>query len=446
MTEQGRKGAAAWRALCWSLAGLPACYLAAMLAKYHLDAPWLDQWEFIPFLAKSYEGTLTFGDFWAQHNEHRLVFPRLIMLVLARASHWNIAWELATSAVLGAGLFGVIVWQVVRTGRRLGPMGADALVPLLSLLVFSLSQWRNWFLGWQLQEFLNVLAAAGGLVLLCHPAGGWPRLIAAWALGLVATYSFANGLVFWPVGLVALVLAASGPRRLNAIRAGVWLALGTLVTASFLWGHEIPGHHPSLGLVFQHPLEYLLYVLKYLGAPVASFHGTLAAVAGLGALVVFCAFALSLFARRGALAKDLAPYVCFGLYAIASAAVTGVGRLGFGTEQAMSPRYVTFSSLLWVALIVFVYAALARQWPHVKSFAAKAAVCAAALCLALDLAANSAYGSLKWTERYRHMLPAQAELESGNDPGLLQRLHPDPELVIERRPVLRKHGLTVFRK
>jgi hypothetical protein len=44
-------------------------------------------------------------------------------------------------------------------------------------------------------------------------------------------------------------------------------------------------------------------------------------------------------------------------------------------------------------------------------------------------------------------LPARAELiEGGMNEDLLQRLHPNPRIVIERREILKKYRLGVFRE
>ena len=40
------------------------------------------------------------------------------------------------------------------------------------------------------------------------------------------------------------------------------------------------------------------------------------------------------------------------VYALTSALVTAIGRVAFGEKQALAPRYVTISSLFWMAAIV----------------------------------------------------------------------------------------------
>ena len=65
------------------LALLPLAFLIWVVVQYAVVVPYLDQWELVPLLEKTYHGELTFHDLWAQHNEHRLIFPQIIMLLLA---------------------------------------------------------------------------------------------------------------------------------------------------------------------------------------------------------------------------------------------------------------------------------------------------------------------------------------------------------------------------
>jgi len=439
------------------LAACPFLYLVALLCRYHLDVPYMDQWEFVLLLEKSYESGVTLGDLWAQHSEHRLIFPRLIMPALARLSHWDIRWELAANVALGVGLFAALVGQLRATARRLGIRGTLWLVPLVSLIVFSLSQWQNWFLGWQLVEFLNVLAVVVGFILLAHPGGGWGRLVAAIAMGIVATYSFGSGLAFWPVGFVGLVLVdlgagggSAGPAAAKAAspsraRWWVWLAASCLVVASYGYGYEPPGYHPSMGLVFARPLEYAVYILTYLGAPVVAYHGPAAAIAGAGGLALLGGLAGLLVRRHAVPLAALAPYLCMGLYAAASAAMTGLGRVGFGADQALSSRYVTMAQLLWISNAVLAYLLASGLGREARGTLTRWGFAAAMVLFGLLLAVNGLYGTLKWTERYAYRLPARAGLLVGNDPELLRRLHPDVEIVKARCEVLRRHGLSVFR-
>ncbi|NIA15468.1 MAG: hypothetical protein GWP08_15500 [Nitrospiraceae bacterium] len=418
----------------------PLLFLLLMLGFLHLEVPFNDQWELIPLLEKAEAGTLSPVDLWALHNEHRLVFPRLLMLFLAHVSHWDIRWEIAANAVLGIGIFLVLARMIRTTAHRLNMPGVIWTVPFLALTVFSLSQWQNWFLGWQLQVFMNVLAAVGGFAMLGKPALRWQHVAVAMALGVVATYSFANGMAFWPTGFLVLIVAGrkSLPRQRLSLFAAAWIVVTILVAWSYLYGYERPGYHPALSEVFRHPLIYAAYVLKYLGGPIVGYSGIGATLAGLAGLTALCASSAWLMRQGDVRPKDLAPYWAMALYAIASAMVTGLGRLGYGSEQALSSRYVTLAQLLWVANLALVYLLAARRPPSARGLLA-------ALAIVLLLAANSLHGAYRWTERYAFRHPAQTELIEGDDPDILRRLHPDVALVLKRREFLRSRGLSVFK-
>jgi len=412
------------------LAAVPFIFLMVVFCLFRLDFPYLDQWEFVPLLAKSFDGTLGFADFWAQHNEHRLVFPRLIMLVLARLSHWNVLWEMVVTIALAVVLFLLLAREYVELVRAEGRKDSPWALVLISLLVFSLAQWENWFLGWQLQELLSIVAAVAGILILAHGRGETGHLAAS-ACGIVATFSFANGLIFWMVGL-GLVLFYTRERAWKR----VWGEISFGVFFVYLYGFRQPSYHPGVAAALFHPIDYALYVLAYLGAPVMGFSEVGAVVAGLAGLMT-----LALLAWRNRGTAALPVCLAFGAYAAGSAAFTGLGRVGFGTEQAMSPRYVTFANLIWIAI-----AMLASVGPReaAGSMCSRIARALAVLAFAGLVSVSSLHGAYRWTERYHYRIDARQELLDGNDLDMLGRIHPEPQKIIRRRPILMEHGLSIF--
>lgn len=414
---------------------LPLAYLVMLLRIYHVDVPFWDEWEYMLILPKSYEGTLSVADLFALHNEHRLLFPRLIMLALARLTHWDMVYETGAAVVFAGGAFGLIALQLRSTGRETG-LNLLVLAPVLSLVHFSLSQWQNWFMPCQFLMFFNLMAVIGTVVVLSRPKLAWWHVAGGIALGIVASYSFANGLSVWLIGLLCLAAAMEGRRR--RVYAAVWCFVGAIVVAVYFHGYRSPPYHPSPWLAVHEPLAFGLYMLQYLGAPVVNYDGMGAAAGGVVGLAILLVCSYILIPRVGLGA--LAPYWGLALYAICGAATTGLGRLGFGIDQATSSRYITVGNLFWVCDAVLVLLALSSR-------RGKVIAGVAAVGFVLLVSVNSVYGTLKWTERYAFRLPAREELISGGtNEDLLQRLHPDPQIVIERREILKKYRLGVFRQ
>jgi len=432
------------------LALLPLFILMIDVAKYHVDVPFWDQWNFVPLLGKSYEQRVSFQDLWGQHNEHRLFFPRLIMLGLAHASRYNIVWELVVIILLAAAIF-VLLWrQFSRTIKALGYSGFPWAVPVSSLLVFTLGQAENWLWGWQIQIFLNVLAATAGFVLLDSPTFRWGKFWCGLGFGILATYSFANGLIFWPLGFLALILIPSGGRRRKTLALTAWAAAAATVAISYLYRfrYESPSGKPWTHFL-NHPGDYLQYLLKYLGRPIVNYEEYAMAIGFVG-LLLFGTFSFLLFRKKHGETQAIRPFFLLGLYSLGCGLLTGVGRIGFGSAQAMSGRYVPFSALIWVSNFAFLYILSQEIRARIRARPGRifslAGIGVLSIVLVFGIARTSyRVGYRVFKSYHARMLPARSELLRGEDEQLLLRLYIDADYVRRGTSVLKKHSLSVFR-
>ncbi len=454
--------------------------LALCVFRYAVAIPILDQWALVPLLDKMYRHRLAFADLWAQHNEHRLVFPRLIMLACARLSGWDLRWELAVNLLLGAGIYAAFAYQARQTARIAGVSAFRRLPPLFALIAFSFRQFENWEWGWQLQIFLNVLAVVGGIIALTGRPFSWMRLTGAMACGVVATYSFANGMLFWVVGGAAILCVPRDGRRLLYLAA--WLVVASAVIASYRYQFEDnPIMRASLAYGLRHPLAFGIYVVSYLGSlfsignlearPYWSLYAaaTPAGLFGLGALW-WVAAALS-----GAAASDretLLPYAAMVLYACLSALVSAAGRLSIGVVQATSSRYTTISQLFWVGLLALALLAIepqnanshipadvalqdengaskARPIPVTpdnnapEQFTLSAPVKRLFLAAAIALAFFSLASMPRLQRHYAAMRRAERELD--RNPANAPDIHPDAGYLLQQQATLRQLHLNIYR-
>ena len=442
---------------CKILALVPLGYLIWVVARYSVEVPFADQWELVPFLEKSYGGDLRFGDLWAQHNEHRIFFPRLIMLGLARLTHWRIGCELALNIVLAAVLLAILVWQFKRTAAALGASELRWALPAGSLIVFSMSQFDNWLWGWQIQMLLSVLAVTGTIVLLANETFTYRKFIGAAVLGFVATHSFANGILIWPIGLM-LLLSGPSSRATKIKTTVVWSLLAAAALVSYLAGYQKPVWHPALSVAFKRPLEYVIYVLKYLGSMCAQYgnaaalpDGVLAVVFGLTALAILVWAWWSLIRRDRKQGIALRPYLALAAFSILSGLMTGIGRAGFGSEQAMESRYCTMTVPLWVSLVVFlVLLGRTKGFPKGEARLARwvLGIVIAFLLLSSALAIKQAQGVFEARSEGRaYLLKLAAHPEMKPEFGELFHIDPgkNPFVVVERYPFLVREKLSLFR-
>ncbi len=434
--------AAVLRVLPLALALVPLAVAVWAAARYTVDIPWMDEWELVPLVERSYQGTLSLRDLWLLHNEHRFVFPRLILIGLVRATHWNVYWEVGLNVALACAIALLLIRQMRGTGRRLGELRWEWTALPVSVVVFSLSQWENWIWGWQVAIFLNVLAAAGMVVLLGGERLSWWMLAAAALCAAVAQYSFANGVACWAIGAAALAVRPFESRRRRVRAIAVWLAAAAVVVGSYLYGYYTPTHHPALAACLEQPGQLAQYVLIYLGRPLGEGHAAWMGLAGL-AYLGGATWGLVRFGfLRG---REVAPYVWLSSYAILSALITGVGRVGFGRTQALTPRYVTIANLLWVAvaaLLFFLGAGLLRR--KRRGLGGLAYLAVAAIVAASLMSSGEAVPKMRTTSE--RLAAARAEVWRAEDEELLQVLYPDVSVLKERIAKLRELKLSVFRE
>ncbi len=452
--------------LPYLLAAAPPAFLIAIVLTQTVDVPFADQWALIPLLQHSYKHSLTFQDFWQQHNEHRLLFPRLAMLGLARLSGWNTRVEMLASVALAGALFAVLVAQVRQTGRLLG-MRWQWLVPAISLAVFSLNQAESWWGGWNLQIFLSVLAVVACMALLTQASARIGTLGLAVACAVVASYSYGPGLLVWGAGAALLILRARPWSAAIGWRLALWCAAGVLTLAAFFYGYHWSAQTAPLASIVRAPGRYLVYTTMYLGAAptrgaveylfgaitgdtyaicnlgdsdLCAMVGTAALAAGAGGVLLF-AFGTWALLRRVAL-QTLLPYIGLGLYALASGLMTGLSRAAYGNNQALAQRYATNASLFWIALMILAALCAHAYGPH-RWLGAAAKGLILAFGVSIALSTFQGLDHFRWQHSF--LDPAREALLVGDDDALLQRLYPDPKIVRAGRAFLQQRHLSVFR-
>jgi len=460
--------------LCILLSALPALFLASLIIRYKVDIPVLDQWELVPRLEKFYNGKLTFADLWGQHNEHRPLFPLLIMLVLARLTHWNTNCELAVIFVMAVGIFLLLIYQM-RLSRIFGPGTVNWLIPAISLLVFSPCQMENWLWGWQIQLVLNVFAVTAGIVLLAHPSWNWRRYTAAILLGIIAMYSFANGVLYWVVGLFVVWTMLRKDRPALKTAVPIWILTGGATIASYVYRFKRFEGYGPLTLPLQYPVEYLKYVSAFLGATCTGLVDTNPVIAGLipgergilpvcavgaAGVILWVTSVVLLLRWRIADFNTLLPYVALSMYALGSGMIAGLARLAFGVNQALSMRYVVFSTLFWVSLLAFLYLLATRyelsSANHRKMSQRRVTLSARILIIViLCLVISNARHGLQFAKGRHEAFSEAAEtfrlLEQGDLTAAnirytaFELVYPEPEVVEKRLEVLRRYRLSVFR-
>jgi hypothetical protein len=316
---------------------VPALGLVVYICMFGVNVVFWDEWDFVPFLKAAMNGTLSYASLFAQHNEHRLFFPRIVMIALAQLTRYNTIAEMIFGwfMILATALLVFRAsWVKFSAG---GPWKFALIFVPASLLLFTYRQFEVALFGFpSVQFYMMILGVVGSFYLLGYSNGIDIGFAFSCLAAFMASFSSIQGLLAWPIGLVQILLSAS--RR----KAIIWAISGALVTSGYLYGWTKPVQTPSLNNALSDPLGGLRYFFVLLGAP---FSYELYTAMGFGALVFLVGVVVFWRNRLGEFVRRNGIWFSLLLFGILSCVVTTAGRSGFGLPQGLSSRYTPVTAI-----------------------------------------------------------------------------------------------------
>lgn len=374
----------------------------------------------------------------ARSNEHRITLPLLLWTANIYLFHGDNRGLSALSFVILAGTLAVL-YRLLPESMRAGPLHRAAALAALSWLVFTPAAAHNWALGFSgNQWFLANLSAVAALALFLRrgPEERWTTLLPALAVGALGALCHSTALGLWPALVVCCLLV---PRPRGAL---VVVSVGALaVGAAFVYGYQVPAHHPApradlpalasfvstyLGSLWSHQVD-VARVLGWVGL-------------GLLALAVWAVLRTDREARR-----PLAAWLAIAVYSLANAFGSAVARSGFGERMAVAIRYVSLPALFWLGVVMVLGLVLLDREPRGRWPAARWAWAG----LVVSLVAASATLGVERLRAQLHAvryqpLAALALRWGVDDPGALGRLTPAVREVREPEAFFRRVGHVPF--
>lgn len=433
--------------MVWAVWAVMTALLAALFAMDATNVPLAEDWLIVP----AFTGNETdFGGWlWSQNNEHRVPWPRLVMLAIlyvTGGSFQAIGWfNLALQATVAAGL--IVLARKLRGRADV----ADAFFPLLLL------HWGHSVLF--LFSFLNslVLPIAATLLLggmLMRPESLRNPLSAAIVGVALLTLPLCGfvGLLFVPGFALALALVV-WCQRSDAVEVGRqarWILVGAVaitlgVSAWYFVGYETPWWNPpSPG--WRASLRTALRVMS-MGFGVAPADQWRPFIAAALLLIAGTACCLGLAVRRAARPerRALATFGLFWVSAIVFAFAVGWARSGWERQFGIPTRYAVFVVPTFVGCFV-AWVRWGRGWPGIWIPRALA------LTMLLLLPWNTRGGNLRFADWYRvgmanfHRDVAAGEgvdaLAAKHGPFLYHAMKP-PEIATRMR-MLHEAGVSPF--
>jgi hypothetical protein len=343
--EPGDWSRRAVRCLPYALMLVAALIGLSYVHVFGANVLWYDDWIRVPILSEYSAGTVTTAKLWEPHNEHRIVFPRLVMLGLDLLTKANVMTDMYIIQFLLLAILAIFV-AAFRQQFRHGP--AIWLMVPMAFLVFSLRQHENMLWGFQIGFVLVAASAAFVFFVLSRIRNGRH----AWMFGgailaaTVAAYSSLHGLLVWPVGLGQLLIAPLA-KRLKIILMTLWAVVGAGEWLLYFRDWVKPSYHPAVGFSWR-------YLATAVGGALSDNGDTALAAGALILALTAVAMVLTALKRQW---REQSFWLATIAFALATLGTITAGRSGFGVSQALSSRYATVS----IPLVVAIYVIFASQ-------------------------------------------------------------------------------------
>ncbi|MBR8834991.1 MAG: hypothetical protein DSM106950_13370 [Stigonema ocellatum SAG 48.90 = DSM 106950] len=431
---------------------LPVTLLLWFIASFSVNVPFGDDWALANFFDKVASGSANFTDFFAQHNEHRIFFPKIIFLILAFSSKWDLRLEMYFSIFLAIVSF-CAMYRIAANSQNQDSTLFHLFNIVTCILAFSLVQSENWLWGFQIAWFFINTCVTLAVFFLVVPKKLLPtqRLSLSALCCFIASFSSAHGLLSW-IALIPTVASVEGSVRQRKFRLLLWLVLFCLSLFIYLIGYVKPSYHPDIFFFLKEPLIAVTYLLTLLGKSVGKVIIP-SVLVGLIIAVNFVLFNIYYIKNyKSELAHDATPWLSLGWFATLFALMTTLGRAGFGIEQAKSSRYTSVSILLVISLLQILRLLIyhKRKWISKNIYKFSSGIFFVCFLTAIFNSSDEiAQARQNWRQRTR----GEACLEvirfidksiNQQPDNCLDALFPDPDLLKQMAEPLQRIGFRDF--
>lgn len=293
-----------------------------------------------------YSHLFTCGALWTQHNENRILFPNLVVVILAHTTHFNIrVEELVSGLMLIAATF-----LLIHAHKRRSPDIPWLYYCPVVILACSLVQYGATLWGFQLAWYLVLLALAVVVVVLDRDELGVSTLAIAVIAAVIGSFSSLQGLLIWPLGLVLIFYR----RRARPVVIA-WIIAACATTALYYYHMDIHAGTALPSSLTHHSIFPILFAIfaigDVLGVPIKPGGSNVGILLFGLAIVVLAAAALKLCGLgpdRTSARPVGATLIWFGLL---FSIVVAVGRHGLGYWGASSSGYTIYN--VWILIGVY---------------------------------------------------------------------------------------------
>ncbi len=414
-----------------------------MVVMSYSSLPFWDGWIQVQVAANG-ESPISPRWLWKQHNEHRLVLPKLFLAADLRLFGARQIFLLSSIFAIQLLHLGLLSWSMRVLGGWRGALWRTG-SGLAAFCLFCPSQWENIVWGFQVCFVLpQLLATVSFITLLLYwksqesRPGQTKLLVGTILAALGASYSLANGSLLWPILFAAALYLRL--KRSAVLSIGI---TGLLSTGLYFYHYIRPPEHANPIASLLTPLKLLQYYGEYFASP--WFHWSYNRAERL--IFVSVVLVLVLLAPALTHLRDFRAFVVqlvlMIVFCLGTGLITATGRLNFGADQSFSPRYQTIAllfwcciGLLWLGAAFFARSRLPFAFPVAQ-------LCLLAILVRGAVIANNPITAAR-ALGFKQKVASASLLNGIYAPGPISLTSPQMDIVQKSVPYMRTYKLSVF--
>jgi hypothetical protein len=394
--------------------------------------PFMDQWWFLHRL-HDYGSSFPLKYLWEQHNEHRIVVPRLFYLTDFYLFNGNNRFLVITVYLIQAAHLLLLCWIFGKLGKLTGKFWRTA-VGIAAFCLFLPTQRENFTWGWEIAFVLPFFCATAGVSAVArHTLGdastwAWIGLSALFAL--IASFSLANGFLLWPLLCLTMVIL-----RVRLTRVIVTGLVGTAAFALNSIGYKSLVHADPLQAL-HHPREVAAFVAHCFSASWLTVSERTGVYLTWIGIFVTVAGIIWLVSRRPRLSAFTALF-SLAAFQVLTVTLIALGRINLG----LAARYQTPALLFWAFLGGICVLALASG-----QFQGTLLLLQVAVLMAMAMSASQ-FGAVRREVQTRTQalaIAGDAVATGVNDTEALYQLQSSPERVFSDSKFLHEQHRSLF--
>jgi len=333
---------------------LPLIILLSIFSVYSVNVLFGDDWDIIWRLKVYKYGDFGFKDIFIQHNESRPVFPMLLMTFLSNLTDVDVRVQMLFSIFLMF-LICILFWQRFKISiNEKKTLKLSLFFLPISIMLFSLRQYENFFWGFQIIFILFLFFALISFIFFekfvneKKDKKKFIYFLSSILFAFMATFSMSSGLCIWLIYIFFLLLINN---KINKKYIIILFFISLIIFAIYFFNYTKPIYTPETKCFLKQPIYFLQFFVALIGNSLVFnfFHNAFI----IGIFLLFFLFYVLKNYKKVIKNhnKNIFWYIII-LFSICNAILVSVGRMGYGISLTQVSRYSSLT--IWLVIGIYV--------------------------------------------------------------------------------------------